>query len=81
MKNLLKRFVEEETGSELIQFAIVIAIVAGLAVIGISISNSAGTKMQEAADLIDNIDIPNAPSNSGGNGSGGTPTGGNNSTP
>ena len=74
MKKLFLRFIKEETGSELIQFAIVIAIVAALAVVAIRISDSAGTKMNEAADLIDNIDIPNGGTTGGttGGATGGT---------
>ena len=74
MKKLFMRFIKEETGSELIQFAIVIAIVAALAVVAIRISDSAGTKMNEAADLIDNIDIPNGGTTGGttGGATGGT---------
>lgn len=60
MKKFFERFVKEETGSELIQFAIVVAIVAALAVVAISISDSAGGKMNEAAELIDGIDIPDS---------------------
>lgn len=59
MKKFFERFVKEETGSELIQFAIVVAIVAALAIVAIGISETAGGKMEEAADLIDGIDIPN----------------------
>lgn len=70
MKDTFKRFIKDETGSELIQFAIVIAIVAALAVVAIRISDSAGNKMEQAADLIDNIDIPNS-SQGGGGGAGG----------
>ena len=82
MKKFFERFVKEETGSELIQFAIVVAIVAALAVVAIGISETAGGKMNEAAELIDGIDIPNNTGNTttpgggadAGGGAGGTGT-------
>lgn len=67
MRELFKRFIHEEDGSELIQFAIIIAIAAVLAGVALGISQSAGDKMQQAADMIDRIDIPTTGSG-GGNG-------------
>lgn len=58
MRDLFKRFIQEEDGSELIQFAIIIAIAAVLAGVALAISQSAGDKMQQAADMINGIDIP-----------------------
>ena len=77
MKKFFERFVKEETGSELIQFAIVVAIVAALAIVAIGISETAGGKMNEAAELIDGIDIPSNTGNTTTPGGGaGTPGGG-----
>jgi hypothetical protein len=41
----------------MIQFAIIIAIVAGLAVLIFNLASSSGNKIQEAQSLIDGIDI------------------------
>lgn len=60
----LKRFFRDENGAELIQFALVIAIVAVLAIAIQGVVSSSKNKVNEAKDLIDGIDI-------GGNGNGG----------
>lgn len=65
MRELFKRFIHEEDGSELIQFAIIIAIAAVLAGVALGISQSAGDKMQQAADMINGIDIPTTGSGGG----------------
>lgn len=64
MKNYLRRFFEDESGAELIQFALVIAIVAVLAIAIQGVVSASKNKVDEAKDLIDGIDI-------GGNGKGG----------
>lgn len=60
----LRRFFRDENGAELIQFALVIAIVAVLAIAIQGVVSSSKNKVNEAKDLIDGIDI-------GGNGNGG----------
>jgi len=67
-KRYLVRFFREEDGAELIQFAIVIAIAAVLAVAVMAISQVAGTKIEEAKDLIDGINIAGGSSGGGSSG-------------
>ena len=62
-----KRFLFDEEGAELIQFALVIAIVAVLAIAIQGVVSSAEGKVNDAKYLIDGINI-------GGSGSGGSMT-------
>lgn len=62
----LKRFFKDENGAELIQFALVIAIVAVLAIAIQGVVSSSKNKVNEAKDLIDGIDIGGDGNNSGG---------------
>lgn len=62
-----KLFFKDENGAELIQFALVIAIVAVLAIAIQGVVSSSKNKVNEAKDLIDGIDI-GGNGNSGGNG-------------
>ena len=62
-----KRFLFDEEGAELIQFALVIAIVAVLAIAIQGVVSSAEGKVNDAKNLIDGINI-------GGSGSGGSMT-------
>ena len=68
----LKRFWKEEEGAELIQFALVIAIVAVLAIAIQGVFTAAENKVNEAKDLIDGINIGGG-SGGGGGGGGVTP--------
>lgn len=68
----LKRFWKEEEGAELIQFALVIAIVAVLAIAIQGVVTAAENKVNEAKDLIDGINIGGG-SGGGGGGGGVTP--------
>lgn len=59
---MLKKFFEtakrshtSEDGSELMQFAIIIVIVAGLAAIALAISTKLKDKMDDASDVLDNL--------------------------
>lgn len=60
-----KRFIKDEEGAELIQFALVIAIVAVLAIAIQGVVTAAEGKVNDAKNLIDGINI-------GGGGSGGS---------
>lgn len=74
MKNYLNRFLREEEGTELIEWAIGIAIIAILAGTVFAIAQTANSKMAQANELIGQID-PNKVLN-GGTGTGaGTGTG------
>jgi len=53
-----RAFLRDESGSELVQWAVVIAIAVVLAAIAVAISNSAGERLEEARDFIDNLPIP-----------------------
>ena len=64
----LKCFLTDEEGAELIQFALVIAIVAVLAIAIQGVVTAAEGKVNEAKNLIDGINI------SGGTGGGGSVT-------
>lgn len=59
---MMKKFVEmvkqshtSEDGSELMQFAIIIVIVAGLAVLAYGISDKLKSKMNNAANVLDGL--------------------------
>ena len=61
MKKLIryaKRFWSDETGSELVQWAVVVAIAVVLAAVAVGISDSASDKLNDAKDFIDNLSIP-----------------------
>ena len=47
-----------EEGSELMQWAIIIIIVVGLAVVAFGISETLTGKMDEAADVLEELDVP-----------------------
>ena len=51
-------FLCDESGSELVQWAVIIAIAVVLAAIAVAISNSAGDKLNDAKDFIDDLPIP-----------------------
>ena len=53
-----KNFIYREDGSELMQWAIIIIIVVGLAVVAFGIADMLTGKMDEAADVLDNLDVP-----------------------
>ncbi len=55
LKNHFKDFVHNEEGSELMQWAIIIVIVAGLAAIAIVMSGKLKDKLGEAQSAIDNL--------------------------
>lgn len=67
LKRYIKKFVRSEVGAELVEYAIVVAIVALLAVGILSLAETAENKISEANDLIADID----PSGSLGSGGGG----------
>ena len=58
LKAYARAFLRDETGSELVQWAVVIAIAVVLAAIAVAISNSAGDKLNEAKDFIDDLPVP-----------------------
>jgi len=58
LKAYTKAFVKDENGSELVQWAVIIAIAVVLAAIAVAISNSAGEKLNDAKDFIDDLPIP-----------------------
>jgi len=58
LRTYAKSFFKDESGSELVQWAVVIAIAVVLAAIALAISNSAGEKLNEAKDFIDDLPIP-----------------------
>lgn len=53
--NHCKQFVRNEDGSELMQWAIIIIIVAALAMVAYGIAESVQGKLEEAATDIDNL--------------------------
>ena len=53
-----KRFIQDEDGSELVQWAVVVAIAVILAAVAITISDVAGQKLEDAKDYIDQLPIP-----------------------
>jgi Flp pilus assembly pilin Flp len=57
VKEYIKRLIRDEDGAELIQFAIIVAIAAVLAVAVLAVSNVAKGKMDEAKGLIEDIDV------------------------
>lgn len=54
----VKHFVRDEDGSELVQWAVVVAIAVILAAVAITISDAAGQKLEDAKDYIDQLPIP-----------------------
>lgn len=54
----IKAFFKEEDGSELMQWAIIVIIVAGLAIAAYALSDSIGEKLGNAKDVLDNLDGP-----------------------
>lgn len=57
MKKFVKRFVHDENGAELIEFAIVIGIVALLVVPVLGLAMSSQAKVQDAQNQIDGLSI------------------------
>ena len=57
MRKYFMRFLKDEEGAELIQFAIVVGIAAGLAVVVKFVFDAAGEKLEEAADAVSGIEI------------------------
>lgn len=60
MKNLMKTFksfIKDDNGAELLEYAIVIIIVAALAVVIYGIAKSAKAKVNEAKGAIDGIPV------------------------
>lgn len=53
-----KHFFRDEDGSELVQWAVVVAIAVILAAVAITISDAAGEKLEDAKDYIDQLPIP-----------------------
>lgn len=53
-----KHFFQDENGSELVQWAVVVAIAVILAAVAITISDAAGEKLEDAKDYIDQLPIP-----------------------
>jgi Flp pilus assembly pilin Flp len=58
LKCYARKFLYNESGSELVQWAVVIAIAVVLAAIAVAISQSAGNKLNDAKDFIDQLPIP-----------------------
>jgi len=61
LKAYARSFLRDESGSELVQWAVVIAIAVVLAAIAVAISTSAGDKLNQAKDFIDDLPIPSIP--------------------
>lgn len=55
MKKAISRFIHNEDGSELMQWAIIIIIVVGLAIIGFAIAGSVESKLNEAKNQLDSL--------------------------
>lgn len=53
-----KRFIRDEDGSELVQWAVVVAIAVILAAVAITISDVAGQKLEDAKNYIDQLPLP-----------------------
>lgn len=58
LKAHCKNFIYREDGSELMQWAIIIIIVVGLAVVAFGIADMLTGKMDEAADVLDDLEVP-----------------------
>lgn len=58
LKAHIKNFWYGECGSELMQWAIIIIIVVGLAVVAFGIADMLTGKMDEAADVLDDLEVP-----------------------
>lgn len=58
LKAYARAFLRDESGSGLVQWAVIIAIAVVLAAIAVAISNSAGDKLNDAKDFIDQLPIP-----------------------
>lgn len=74
MKNFWNRFVHEEDGAEMVEWAIVIAIAAVIAVPVLALVRIASSKVNDASELIGNIN-PAEYISQGNGGGGGTGTG------
>lgn len=70
MKRYLKQFIHEDDGAEIIEYAIIIAVVALLAISILAVVNIARNKITQAGKMIESIDVT-------GGASGGNPGGGN----
>lgn len=57
MKNYIQRFVKDENGAEIIEYAIVIGIVAVLVIALIAIVAIVKQKMEQSGELIGGIDV------------------------
>lgn len=57
MLNKFKKFIHDETGSELMQWAIIIIIVAGLAAIAYGISSKLSDKLNDASNVLDSLGV------------------------
>lgn len=61
IKAHLKNFLHNEEGSELMQWAIIIIIVVGLAVVAFGISSMLSDKMGQAQDVLNGLEVPTTP--------------------
>ena len=74
MKKYILRFLKEEEGAELIQFAIVVGIAALLAGAVLLVFQAAGDQMHRAAELVDDMEYATiTPTWGGGGGGTGSP--------
>lgn len=73
MKRYLKQFIHEDDGAEIIEYAIIIAVVALLAISILTVVNIARNKITQAGEMIEGIDVTGGASgeNPGGGNSGG----------
>jgi Flp pilus assembly pilin Flp len=55
IKKIFKSFIKDTSGSELIQWAIILAIAAGLAIVAFVISGKATNILNNASDVLDQI--------------------------
>jgi len=67
-QNYFKRFLHEDDGSQLIEWAVIIIIAVGLIVAGYAIYANMSTKMDQAKNVLESVDVP---ADLGGNGGGG----------
>lgn len=77
MKNYFKRFFKDDDGAELVEYCIVLAVVAVLAVGVFAVVRIANNRIQDAGEKIGNLDVDGAvgTTGSGTGGMTGTPTG------
>lgn len=71
MKEYLKKFVAQEDGAELVEYSIVVAVVALLAGAVFAVVSAVKAQIENAANQIQGLDPNNASVNSGGGGEGG----------